>query len=295
MMFRGVFVAVVTPFDSSGGVDLESYQRHLAYLIENGVDGLVPCGTTGEGTALDPFERTLLLREALSIVRKKNVQVIAGCSGNRTDKVCKLVNEAEKLGCDGALVATPYYNKPSPEGLFRHYEVIAQSTHLPILLYNVPSRTGVSLPIEITKRLFEIPNVVGIKEASGEYQQWLHLATSIDTSKKSLLAGDDNAFAVIQALGGTGIISACANLAPKQFSTLYEFMKSRNWDDAFQLQKRLASLIAALFSETSPAPVKFALSALGRMEPHLRLPLVPVRPGTEQLLLGELRRLELLK
>lgn len=294
MNLQGVYVATVTPFTASGKVSLDGLKSHLEFLAEAGVHGFVPCGTTGEASVLNAQERADVLALTLEVARQHKLQAIAGCGGNNTAAVVELVNEAKQLGYDGALVVTPYYNKPTPQGLFAHFELIANETKFPLVLYNVPGRTGVALPVDIAEKLFKIENIVAIKEATGQYAAWLSLAVTMDVKKKALLAGDDDGFAVIQALGGSGIISASANVAPKAFVALYNLTKEGKWEEAFQLQKRLYPLTRALFLESNPAPAKYAISLLRGAEPHLRLPLVPVTEATEKAIAAALKSTELL-
>jgi 4-hydroxy-tetrahydrodipicolinate synthase len=273
----------------------------LEFLASHGVDGFVPCGTTGESTALSPEERRAVIALTREVAKSRGLKTIAGCGGNATASVLALIQEAEELGCDAALVVTPYYNKPTQAGLLAHYRYLADHSRLPILLYNVPSRTGVSLAVETTAKLLEHPGIVGIKEASGQYGQWLAIAHQLDT-RKSLLAGDDDAFACVLALGGSGTISAAANLVPGLFVAMYRHAAKGELGAAFQIQKKLFPLIKALFAETNPAPLKFALHHLtqaparsgssGVLENVLRLPLTPIGQATELLLLEAMRGLE---
>jgi 4-hydroxy-tetrahydrodipicolinate synthase len=273
---EGVYVATVTPFEKTGEVSLSKLEQHLRWLAESGVQGLVPCGTTGEGSTLTYEERTATIELAVKVASERGLKVIAGCNSNAPAIVLKLIQEAKKLGCDGALVVTPYYIKPTAQGLLAHYEYLANESGFPIVLYNIPGRTGVSLPTEITAKLFRNAHIVGIKEASGQHAQWQSLAGQVDLREKALLAGDDDAFAFILALGGSGVISAAANVAPLEFVKIYEASRQGKWEEVFRLQVRLYPLIRSLFLETNPSPVKYALSTLGRMEEVLRLPLVPV-------------------
>ncbi len=294
MKLQGVFVAITTPFTRKGIVDEPALKKHLEWLAAAGVHGFVPAGTTGEGSVLSREERKIVIQAALSVARAKGLKVIAGCGGNHTEKVLELLVEAKSLGCDAALVVTPYYNKPTPRGLLAHYEHLATHVDIPIILYNVPSRTGVSLSVETTLKLFESPTIIGIKEASGQYGTWLQLSNEMNLMEKSLLAGDDDAFAVILALGGSGIISASANIAPHQFVQIYDFAKNGQWTEAFDLQKRLLPLVRSLFLETSPSPTKWALNKMGFAETCVRLPLVEITEATAGSVTKALKNLEIL-
>lgn len=293
MRLKGVFVATATLFDKEGNLALTRIREHLEWLAKSGVDGIVPCATTGEGPALTREERRAQIEIAREIASRHGLKVIAGCGGNNSAAVVELVGEAESLGCDAALVVTPYYNKPTQSGLVAHYEFVADRTALPIVLYNVPSRTGVHLELDTALRLFAHKRIVGIKEASGQHSHWLALASQMDLASKNLLAGDDDAFATIGALGGSGIISASANVAPVLFVELSRAIEAGDFPRAFSIQKRLNPLIRALFMETSPSPIKYALHRLKGYENVVRLPLVPVKNATETTLLEVLKKLEL--
>ena len=294
MNLDGVFVATVSFFLNDRSLDLNSFEKHCDWLIESGVDGLVPCGTTGEGPTLLSEERKTLIKIAARSAAKKGKLVIAGCGGNNTQSVLGMLLEAKEAGAHAALVVTPYYNKPTQEGLIAHYQFLAQQNILPIILYNVPSRTGVNLLPETVNELWKTPQIIGIKEATGNHSQWLALCRNLPQTKY-LLAGDDDAFATLSALGARGIISASANIAPHKFVELYQLIKSDKWREAFLLQKQLLPLINSVFSETNPAPLKFALSFMKKGANSLRLPLVSVRKETEKTIETQIAALELLK
>ncbi len=295
MKIEGVHVALATPFRATGEFDSAAFDKLLDYVIGAGVHGLVPCGTTGEGPALNREERRLLIKRCVEAASKKNLKVTAGCGTNFTATTVESVNEAADLGAHAALVVSPYYNKPTPEGLYKHFTEVADRGRLPVVLYNVPGRTGVNLSPELVAKLFQHPKIVAIKEASGQFGQWLALAHGCDLSTKSLLAGDDDGFAPILALGGTGIISASANVAPAHFVALFEAFRKGDSASAWGIQKKLLPFVKAMFAESNPAPVKYALSRMGISEDSLRLPLVSVRPETRSLIEAALRGLELLK
>ncbi len=295
MSFKGVFIATVTPFiTKTGGVDFKSYQSHLRWLSESGVQGFVPCGTTGEGPVLSEEERRGLIELSSDEAKLKGLKVIAGCGSNSTSSALKMILEAKESGADAALVVTPYYNKPTQEGLIAHYEYLAEHSPLPIILYHVPGRTNVTFQLATLQRLFQHPNIIGIKEASGNHGFWMGMTQALDWKIKDILAGDDDAFALIQQLGGKGIISASANVAPKEFVKLFQLTEAGRWLEAFELQKRLLPLIQAMFIETNPSPAKEALKLLSRMENTVRLPLVPVLPKTREVISQALKGLGLL-
>lgn len=292
MLFKGVFVATVTPFQNkTGDVDFNAYRDHLRWLADCGVHGFVPCGTTGEGPCLTEVERKELIEISCEEAKSKKLQVIAGCGSNSTSTVLKMILEAKAIGADAALVVTPYYNKPTQEGLVAHYEFLADRSPIPLVLYHVPGRTSVSFQISTLQTLFKHPNIIGIKEASGQHNFWMSMANSLDWKTLNILAGDDDAFALIMQLGGTGIISATANIIPKEFVSLFRLAQEGKWREAFALQKRLLNLVHAMFSETNPSPAKEALKLLGRMENTVRLPLVTVQPKTQQMISNALKDL----
>ncbi len=286
MKLEGVLVATTSPF-RDGKLDLPALKAHLSYLSDSGVQGFVPCGTTGESPTLSREERRQLIEASLAEARPKGLSVVAGCGGNSTASVLELLKEAEEMGVDGTLVVTPYYNKPTPAGLLAHYETLADQAQKPLILYHVPGRTGVSMPLATVARLFAHPRIGGMKEASGQYSYWLGLAALAKESGKTIFAGDDDAYAAIQALGGRGIISACANAVPAAFVRLRDLMGKGDWEAAFDLQVRLSPLVRAFFSETSPGPLKFALKHFRGESGELRLPLVPVGDATQALVLRE--------
>jgi 4-hydroxy-tetrahydrodipicolinate synthase len=292
MKFEGVYVALATPFRKDGEVCYDGLQRLLRRIADQKAQGFVPCATTGEGPTLLPSERQKIIEMTVQFGKAHGLQTIAGCSSNDTREAVALTQAARDLGCDAALVVTPYYNRPTKAGVVAHYEKIAESGGLPVLLYNVPGRTALSLSPETVFELLAHPNIVGIKEASGQYSQWLALASGMDWTEKSLLSGDDDCLAPVMALGGCGIISASANVATSYFVAIYEAARRGDWPTAFALQKKIFPLVRAMFAETNPAPVKFALSELGVTEETLRLPLVPVANATRDLVRDALRTLE---
>lgn len=292
MKLSGVYVATVTPFHPDGSLDLGHYRQHLAYLVEAGVHGLVPCGTTGEGPTLTRQERVQLIEACLEAASRKNIEVIAGCGSNSTASARELIAEAEGLGVDGTLIVTPYYNKPTAAGVLAHYLHLADHAQKPIVLYHVPSRTHVNIPLDVIARLFEHPQIAGIKEASGSYAYWSDLCALAKKSGKTVVSGDDDAFAAIQAMGGKGLISASANTVPSAFVELYRLMTQGHWAKAMELQQRLTPLVRAHFAETNPGPAKYLMHKIHGTANALRLPLVPVSSATERLLVQEWERFQ---
>lgn len=280
MNLKGVWVANVTPFDREGKLSLSALETILRRFAAEGASGFVPCATTGEGPVLSSEERRQILQTAVKIAAESGLGVLAGCNGNDTEKVIALTREAAELKCNAALVVTPYYNRPTAAGLIAHYTAVANASPIPVVLYNVPGRTAVNLLPETVATLFEHPNIIGIKEASGNYAQWLDLTRRAGVMKKAVLAGDDDALAAILAMGGIGIVSASANVTTSPFVTICELAAKNDFAGAFALQKRLYNLIKTMFMETNPSPAKCALKLLGECEETVRLPLVPVTAPT---------------
>lgn len=281
MTFEGVFVAHVTAFTTDGALDLPAMNRHLDFLVEAGIDGLVTLGTTGEVSTLNQEERTSVLSAVCAHPKAKNLKLIAGCGGNSTASVVQAAKQAKQLGFHAGLAVTPYYNKPTPEGLVAHYEAVA-AVGLPIILYNVPSRVVLNISASLLDRLLEIPNVMGIKEASGNHGQWLDYCAVVQKHGATWLSGNDTDFATIAAFGGQGIISAAGNVIPRPFVEMWKHIRDGNLAKAFAIQKSIHPANEALFTETNPCPTKYAMSLMGLVENKLRLPLVTVTEQTQQ-------------
>jgi 4-hydroxy-tetrahydrodipicolinate synthase len=272
--FRGSMVALVTPFKDSA-VDEAALRALARWQIEAGTDGLVPCGTTGEGATLSAEEMVRVVRACVEEARGK-VPVIAGCGSNDTRKTIENVQRARQAGADAALVVTPYYNKPTPEGLFRHFEAVAKNGGLPVVMYNVPSRTSVDMLPDTIARCAKVPGIVGVKEASGNVVRVAEILSAGVPPDFAILAGDDMFTLPTLASGGQGVISVVANIAPADLATLCDAWAHGNHEVARNAQIRFAPLVRALFVETNPLPVKHALFRMGRISPELRLPLVPI-------------------
>jgi len=270
-MFEGVFVAIVTPF-KNGNVDEEALRRLIDYQIAGGVDGIVPCGTTGESATLNHEEHDQVIRIAVDACKGK-VTVLAGTGSNSTHEAIELSQSAEKTGADGLLQITPYYNKPNQEGLYQHFSSIAGNVDLPIILYNVPSRTSVNMDPETVVRLAKIKNIVGVKEASGSLQAIGKIIS--DCGKDfTVLSGDDPLLWPILAIGGKGVISVTANILPTKVSAMYKAATNGSIKDARSLHYELMDINETLFIDTNPVPVKAALHLMGKIESELREPLV---------------------
>ncbi len=272
-MFKGSIVAIVTPF-KNGAVDEEKLRALVEFQIENGTDAIVPCGTTGEASTLDYEEHDRVIQIVIEQV-KKRVPVIAGTGSNSTHEAIELTEHAKKLGADGALLVTPYYNKPTQEGLYRHYKAVAEAVALPQVLYNVPGRTGVNLLPETVARLAEISNIVAIKEATGSLQQASEVL-ALCGDKIDVLSGDDFITFPMMACGAKGVISVTANIMPKEVAALVDAFNAGNMEEARRLHLKLLKISNAMFIESNPVPVKTAVALMGKASDEVRLPLAPM-------------------
>jgi len=269
-MFKGSIVAIVTPF-KKGKVDEKALGNLIEWHISQGTHGIVPCGTTGESATLDYKEHYRVIEFTIKAVNKR-VPVIAGTGANATDETVMLTKQAKKYGADAALLVTPYYNKPTQEGLYRHYKEVAESVDIPLVLYNVPGRTAVNLLPSTVARLAEIKNIVAIKEASGDMKQ-VSEVIRLCGDRITVISGDDFTTLPLLALGGKGVISVSANVAPKDVSTMCSSWLKGQYDKARAIHYKLEPLNAVMFIETNPIPVKTALAMMGRIQEELRLPL----------------------
>ena len=272
-MFAGSMVALVTPF-RDGKVDWQSLEALLDFHITNGTNGIVPCGTTGESATLTPQEHDEVIKAVVKGVNKR-VPVIAGTGSNSTDEGIRLTRAAEKSGADGALMISPYYNRPTQEGIYQHYKKVADSVGIPVIVYNIPGRTGSKIEPETLARLSEIKNVAGVKEATGSVDQAIDVIR-LCGDRLAVYSGEDSLTFSLMALGGKGVISTVANIVPKEMSQLTEACLEGNWEKGRDLQLKLIPLIRAVFLETNPIPIKTALALMGRCTSDLRLPLTPM-------------------
>jgi len=276
---KGCGTALVTPFKEDQTIDEDALRRFVDFQISEGVDFLVPCGTTGESPTLNDDEHRRVVQIVIEEARSR-VPVIAGAGGNNTAHVMKLARECERLGADGLLSVSPYYNKPTQEGLYQHFKAIAVATRLPIILYNVPPRTNVNILPDTIARLSEIPNIIGVKEASGDISQIADIITRVPASFK-VLSGDDSMTLPLIAVGGVGLISVASNEAPRQMTALTRACLDSDWNEARRLNRELWALMKVNFLETSPGPVKAALAMMGKIKEVYRLPMVPVKQETK--------------
>ena len=292
MQYVGAFTALVTPF-KNGKVDEEKYREFIEWQITEGINGLVPCGTTGESATLTHQEHEDVIRICIDQA-KKRVPVIAGAGSNNTAEAIRLTKFAKEAGADAALHITPYYNKPTQQGLIAHFKAIGDAVDLPVLVYNVPGRTALSVaPATMARMYKEIPNVVGTKEATGDMIQVSNIIEFCG-SGFSVLSGDDFTVLPLLALGGTGVISVVSNLLPRKMADLCAAFRLGDLDKARALHYEMMPISRACFVETNPIPVKTALAKMGRMDIEMRLPLVPMLPENEKVLDAALRDLGLL-
>ncbi|MFP3911855.1 MAG: 4-hydroxy-tetrahydrodipicolinate synthase [Desulfobacteraceae bacterium] len=275
-MFRGSIVAIVTPF-KDGAVDEKKFRELIEFQIENGTSAIVPCGTTGESATLDMEEHQKVIDIAIEAVNKR-VPVIAGTGGNSTAEAIELTRHAKAAGADATLQVTPYYNKPTQEGLFQHFRAIARAVPLPQVLYNVPGRTGVNMLPETVARLAELPEVAAIKEASGSISQMTDIVR-LAGENITLLAGDDNVTLPVLAVGGKGTVSVIANIVPKENAELITLWEEGHTEGARAAFLKLFPLCQAMFFETNPIPVKTSLALMGKIGEEMRLPLYPMAPA----------------
>ncbi len=274
---KGCGTALITPFLPDGSLDSKALTELVRWQIDEGIHFLVPCGTTGENPTLN-HDETLSVVDITVKTAAGRAPVIAGAGGNDTGRIIALVAELEKLGVDGILSVSPYYNKPTQEGIYRHFRAIAESTDLPILVYNVPGRTGSNILPDTVLRLAQIPNIAGVKEASGDISQIGEICTRAPASFR-ILSGDDSLTLPVIALGGHGTISVASNEAPGMMSKFIAACLDGRWEEARDWNRKLYPLMKINFVETSPIPVKAALSMMGKIREEYRLPLVRISEG----------------
>ncbi len=278
-MFRGAITALVTPF-KDGKVDEASLRELIEFQIANGIDGLVPCGTTGESPTLSHDEHDRVIEITIDAA-KKRVPVIAGTGSNSTAEALRLTRHAYEAGADGALIACPYYNKPTQEGIYRHFSLIAKSVPIPIIPYNIPGRTGVNMSPELMARLAEIDNIVGVKEASGSLKQ-MNDVLDLCGPEFDVLSGDDGFTLPLMAIGGKGIISVASNIVPADMAAMVDAAEAGDFAAARALHAKMSPLFDVLFIEVNPIPVKAALALMGRIVCEYRLPLCPMAPANHE-------------
>lgn len=290
-VFEGVATALVTPMNQDGSVNYDRLCTLIDEQIEAGVAGIVICGTTGESATLSIAEHKKVLDVAIRHTNKR-IPIIAGTGSNDTAVAAELSIEAEESGADALLMVTPYYNKTTQAGLIAHYKYVAERVNIPIILYNVPSRTGVNIKPETYMELAKIDNIVAIKEANGDLSSIVK-TLNLCGDNIDIYSGNDDQIVPIMSLGGKGVISVLSNVAPKETVELCKFMLNGEYDKAAQMQIHYCPLIDALFSEVNPIPVKVAMNEMGMNVGPLRLPLVDMQEGTKKALIGELKKFNL--
>ena len=290
-MFSGSVVAIVTPF-RNGKVDERAFGDLIEWQIANGTNGIVPCGTTGESATLTHEEHHRVVRLTVEIVNGR-VPVIAGTGSNSTDEAISLTRHAREAGADGALLITPYSNKPTQEGLYRHYKAVAEAVDIPLVLYNIPGRTGVNMLPATVARLAVMKNIVGVKEGSGNVQQASDIAQTCG-DRLTVLSGDDALTLPMMAVGAKGVITVTANVMPKEMAQLVDSFQAGRIDEARRIHFALSALFAALFYETNPIPVKEAMGMMGKIDPELRLPLCAMGADNRNQLTRVLKELRLI-
>lgn len=292
-IFKGAAVAIVTPMNQDGSVNYEEFRKLIEFQIENGTDAIVVCGTTGEASTLSHEEHLDVIKYCAEVVNKR-IPVIAGTGSNSTETAIYLSTEAEKYGIDGLLLVTPYYNKATQNGLYAHFKTIAESVNLPIILYNVPGRTGCNLlPDTIVRLCKDVKNIVGVKEASGNISQIGTLAAKANGCV-DIYSGNDDQIVPIMALGGLGVISVLSNVAPRQTHDICAKFFEGDVKESCRLQLQAMDLIASLFCEVNPIPVKKAVSLIGFEAGPLRMPLSEIEPKNEERLRESMKNYGLL-
>lgn len=291
-MFKGSIVAIVTPF-KKGKVDEKALGDLIEWHIKQGTNAIVPCGTTGESATLDYKEHYRVIEFTIKTVNKR-VPVIAGTGANATDETIMITKQAKKAGADGALLVSPYYNKPTQEGLYRHYKAVADAVKIPIVLYNVPGRTAVNMLPSTVARLAEIRNIVALKEATGDMKQASEVIR-LCGDRITVLSGDDFTTLTLLALGGKGTISVSANVMPKLVSQMCALWEQGKFDEARKIHFALEPLNASMFIETNPIPVKTALAMMGKIREEFRLPLCEMAQANKEKLKNVLKSYKLVR
>jgi 4-hydroxy-tetrahydrodipicolinate synthase len=291
-MFKGAFTAIVTPF-KNGRLDEEAYRELIEFQVKGGVHGIVPCGTTGESPTLSHAEHKRVVETCIDQV-KKRVVVIAGSGSNNTAEALELTQHAQQAGADAALMITPYYNKPTQEGLYQHYKTVASQTKIPIVVYNVPGRTSVNLLPETVARLVELPNIVGLKDATGDLKQGCK-TLELCGDKITVLSGDDFTTFPLLCVGGKGVISVVSNVVPADMAGMCNAFFKGDLEGARKLHYKMWPLTEAMFYETNPVPVKTALKLMGKITGEVRQPLCLMSTANENKLRQVMQKYGLIK
>jgi 4-hydroxy-tetrahydrodipicolinate synthase len=278
-MLKGSLVALITPF-RDGKVDEKAFQKFVDWQIEQGTEGVVPCGTTGESPTLSHAEHKRVVELCVEVA-KGRVPVVAGAGSNSTDEAIDFTRHAKQAGADAALIVTPYYNKPTQEGLYQHYKAITEAVDLPIIIYNIPPRCVIDMSVATMARLAKLPNVVGVKDATNDLARPLRTRATIGPDF-AMFSGEDVTAIAFMGQGGDGCISVTANVAPRACADMHQAWRKGETATAMKINERLLPLHDALFCETSPGPVKYAASLLGKSTPDVRLPLVPASAQAQE-------------
>jgi 4-hydroxy-tetrahydrodipicolinate synthase len=293
MEIKGIYTALVTPFRDYD-LDEKALEGLIGFQLKGGVNGIVPCGTTGEAATLSYEEHERVVELTVKYVNGA-VPVVAGTGSNSTKETIELTASAKQVGADMCLLTTPYYNKPTQEGLYRHYKKVAEEVDIPLILYNIPGRTGINMMPETVARLAEIPTIIGIKEASGSLVQVADIYR-MAKDKITIMSGDDNLFLPMMSVGARGVVSVLSNAMPAELQRLYTaFLDERDIDKAMALNANLLPIMQAMFVETNPIPIKETLYHMGMMEKEFRLPLCPLSEGNSRFLKAVLKNYGLFK
>ena len=294
MLFTGCGTALVTPFRKDLSLDEEAVRRLARRQVEAGINFLVPCGTTGESPTLSKAELRRVVEIAIEEARRGKIRVVAGAGGYNTAEVIERAREYETMGADGILSVSPYYNKPTQEGLYQHFKAIAAAISLPIVLYNIPGRTGVNIEPATMRRLAEIDNIVGVKDASGNISQ-MAVVLDIVPDDFVVLSGDDGITIPLMSLGGRGLISVASNEIPAEMTRIVQLCLAGDFVLAREIHRKYFRLLEANFIETNPGPVKAAMGLMGLLDPHFRLPMVPPKPENLEKIRGALEAVGLVQ
>lgn len=286
-MISGSLVAIVTPMHEDGSLDFDAYRRLIDWHIAEGTNAIVAVGTTGESATVDPDEHIEVIRVAVEAARGR-VRIIAGSGGNSTREAVDLTRRARQVGADATLQVVPYYNRPTQEGMYRHFSAVAEAVDLPVILYNVPSRTAADLGVDTTLRLAQVPGIIGLKDASGDLSRVVEMRRRGPASFALYSGNDDSALAYVL-LGGNGVISVTANVAPRAMSEMMAAALAGDLARARAINERLMPLHLRLFVEPNPIPAKWALAHMGRIGAGIRLPLLPLSPAGQDIVAGALR------
>jgi 4-hydroxy-tetrahydrodipicolinate synthase len=290
MYLQGLYTALITPFKNDK-IDEKAFEKLIEFQIKNGVDGVIPCGTTGESPTLTHDEHNLVIDLAVKIA-KKRVKVIAGTGSNSTAEAIMTTSYAKKAGADAALVVAPYYNKPTPEGIYQHFKAINDHCDIPLIIYNIPGRSIINISDENIAQLSKLKNIIGVKDATGDLARVASLRLLVDKDF-SILSGDDTTAVGFNAMGGSGLISVTANIAPKICADLQKATKDGDYKKALEIQDQLTALNLAMFCQTNPVPVKYAASLMGICESEIRLPLTSPSDFAKEIIKNAIKNLKL--